>query len=169
MFLVPEKGSETSFLPDVEEKMPSKIFLSHTLTPEFNPDSKENALFWMNGLNPLCIKQSTPRRILLRCSEPVELRKIRKLGFFQELVDYLFSCGSFLTNISLLSFRTLREKKLMEIGLRSLKFRIYSGCLIRHDQSGLEFIIVTMPKQNHGHHLIANCNRCKNSNGPIKF
>ena len=127
MFLVPEKGSEKSFLPDVEEKMPSEIFLSHTLTPEFNPNSKQYAIFWMNGLNPLCFKQSTPRRILLRCSEPVELRKIRKLGFFQEFVDYLLSCDSFLTNISLLSFRTLRGKKLIEIGLRSLKFRIYLG------------------------------------------
>lgn len=63
MFLVPEKGSETSFLPDVEEKMPSKISLSRTLTPEFNPNSKEYALFWMNGLNPLSIKQRTPRCI----------------------------------------------------------------------------------------------------------
>ena len=65
MFLIPEKGSETSFSPDVEEKMPSKIFLSRTLKPEFNPNAKQYALLWMNGLNPLCIKQCAPRRILL--------------------------------------------------------------------------------------------------------
>lgn len=81
MLLVPEKGSEKSFLPDVEEKMPSEIFLSRTLTPEFNPDSKEYAIFWMNGLNPLCIKQSTPRRIFLRCGLTCRTPKNKETGF----------------------------------------------------------------------------------------
>lgn len=81
MFLVPEKGSEKSFLPDVEEKMPSEIFLSRTLTPEFNPDSKEYAMFWMNGLNPLCIKQSTPGRIFLRCGLTCRTQKNKETGF----------------------------------------------------------------------------------------
>ena len=81
MFLVPEKGSEKSFLPDVEEKMRPKIILSHTLTPEFNPNSKQYAIFWMNGLNPLCFKQSTPRRILLRCRLTCGTQKNKETGF----------------------------------------------------------------------------------------
>ena len=57
----------------------------------------------------------------------MELRKIRKLGFFQELVDYLFSFDSFLTNISLLSLRTLQRKKLIAIGLRSVNLEFMWG------------------------------------------